>query len=227
MASPGCCSSTDRHFTSARAKTELRRYRRKGPTGTARRLLRLLSEAQVRFETLLDVGGGVGVLHHELLAGGTGTAVHVEAASAYVETARTEAARRRQSNRVTFLHGDVVDLAPDLAPADLVTLDRVLCCYPDLDPLLSTTAGKARHYLAASFPRERLFIRLKMKWENMRCARAGSQFRSYLHPVPRVYSLLEEAGLAPLRIHRGVFWEVVLFGRSNGSAGVRSRQGDG
>ncbi len=217
MASPGCCSSTDRHFTSVRAEKELRRYQRRGPTGTARRLLRMLGEEQVRVESLLDVGGGVGVLHHELLAAGAGAAVHVEAASAYVEAARGEAARRGQLSRVEFVHGDVVDLAPTLEPADLVTLDRVLCCYPDLQPLVETTAAKARRYWAASFPRERWLIRLKMRWENARRARAGSQFRSYLHPVAMVYSLLEKAGLTPLQVHRSPFWEVMLCVRADGS----------
>jgi len=216
MALPGCCDSTDRHFTSARAKTELRRYRRRGPTGTARRLLRMLTEAQVRVETLLDVGGGVGVLAHEFLAAGAGTAVHVEVASAYVEAARSEAARRGHLDRVAFIQGDAVDLAPRLEPADLVTLDRVLCCYPDLQPLLETTAKKARRYWAGSFPRERWFISLKMRWENARRARAGNQFRSYVHPVAAIYSLLEQAGLTPLRIHRGPFWEVVVCVRQDG-----------
>lgn len=216
MALPGCCDSTDRHFTSARANTELRRYQRRGPTGTARRLLRMLTEAQVQADTLLDVGGGVGVLAHEFLAAGSGTAVEVEVAGAYVEAARSEAARRGHLDRVAFVQGDAVDLAARLESADLVTLDRVLCCYPDLQPLLQTTAGKARRYWAGSFPRERWFIRLKMRWENARRARAGNQFRSYVHSVVAIYALLEQAGLTPLRIHRGPFWEVVVCVRQNG-----------
>jgi hypothetical protein len=177
----------------------------------------MLHGARVRPDTLLDVGGGIGVLQHELLAAGTGSAVQVEAAGAYVEAARGEAERRGQLNRVTFMHGDLVDLAPRLAPADLVTLDRVLCCYPDLQPLIERTTAKARRYWAASFPRDRWLTRLKVKWENARRARAGNQFRTYIHPVPTVYSLLEKTGMTPLRIHRGLFWEVVLFTRRDDS----------
>jgi hypothetical protein len=170
----------------------------------------MLTQCEVRAETLLDVGGGVGVLHHELLSAGTAAAVHVEAAEAYVEAARGEAERRGQLDRVTFLHGDAVDLVPRLAPADLVTLDRVLCCYPDLEPLLGATTAKARRYWVASFPRERWFIRMKMRWDNARRMRAGSQFRSYLHPVSRVYSLLASAGFTSLQVRRGPYWEIVL-----------------
>lgn len=227
MVSPGCCGSTDRHFTAARAGKELNRYRRSGPGGTARRILRLLRGAQVSAESLLDVGGGIGVLVHELLAGGAGTAVQVEAAGAYIDAARSEAERRGQAGRVTFLHGDAVDLVATLAPADLVTLDRVICCYPDLESLVAVTAGKARRFWAASFPRERWFIHLKMRWENARRARAGSEFRSYVHPVSQVYSLLAGAGFTPIRTHRGLFWEVVLCRRDDDLTPIGTGQANG
>lgn len=214
MASACCCASADRHFTSVRAQTELRRYQRRGPTGTARRLLRMLAESQVRADTLLDIGAGIGVLHHELLARGTRSAVHVEAATAYVEAARDEAIRRGQSDRITFVHGDVVDVAPQLTPADLVTLDRVICCYPALESLVQTTSAKARHYWAGSFPRDRWFTKVQMRWENARRARAGNPFRTFVHPESRIYALLEGAGLTPVRIHRGWFWEVALWVRA-------------
>jgi len=213
MTSTCCCASVDGQFTSVRARTELRRYRRRGPTGTARRILRMLAESQVRAETLLDIGAGIGVLHHELLDRGTRSAIQVEAAAAYVDAAREETTRRGQSGRVRFVQGDVVDLAERLAPADLVTLDRVICCYPEVESLVQATAGKARRYWAASFPRDRWITRGHTRWENARRARAGNPFRSFVHPVRRIYALLGAAGLTPLRIHRGLFWEVVLCAR--------------
>jgi len=88
------CEATDRHFGAERAESDLVAYRRRGPTGTARRLLRLVRELGIQPETLLDVGAGIGVLHHELLAGGAGTAVHVDAAGSYIRTAQAEAGRR-------------------------------------------------------------------------------------------------------------------------------------
>jgi hypothetical protein len=70
------CEATDHHFGPARAQEDLEAYRRRGATGTARRLLRLVGDCQVQAETLLDIGAGVGILHHELLARGVGTAMH-------------------------------------------------------------------------------------------------------------------------------------------------------
>lgn len=70
MAATCHCVATDRHFTGVRAQKELARYRRRGPTGTARHLLESVKVLGIAPETLLDVGGGIAVLEHELLEGG-------------------------------------------------------------------------------------------------------------------------------------------------------------
>jgi magnesium-protoporphyrin O-methyltransferase len=42
----------------------------------------------------LDIGGGVGIIQHELLPAGVTTAVHIDAATAYLDAAKEEAKRR-------------------------------------------------------------------------------------------------------------------------------------
>src|SRR5436853_3520513 len=97
---PSChCDATDRHFTPARARDELATYRRKGPTGTARLILGCVAELDPLPESLLDVGAGIGVLHHELLDRGVQRAVHLEAARAYIRVAMEESARRGHTRR--------------------------------------------------------------------------------------------------------------------------------
>jgi magnesium-protoporphyrin O-methyltransferase len=211
------CEATDRHFGAARAEEELAAYRRRGPGGTARLMLRLLRQTGARGDTLLDIGAGVGVLHHELLADGVVNAVHVDAARAYVQAARQEAGRRGHLGRVEFLHGDFLALAPVIAPADLVALDRVLCCHPELEPLLLASAACTRRYWIASFPRDLWYVRLHTRWQNHRRARAGNAFRTFVHPVARIYELLRRSGLRPVRRWRRPAWEVVLCARDSSS----------
>ncbi|MGH7528083.1 MAG: methyltransferase domain-containing protein [Gemmatimonadales bacterium] len=177
-------------------------------------MLRLLQDVQAEPTTLLDIGAGVGVLHHELLNRTARTATHVEAASAYVAAARAEAARRGHGDRIRFVHGDAVALAGELEPADLVTLDRVLCCYPDLEPLIQVTTSKARRYYAASFPHERWYMHAHTAWQNFTRRRAGNPFRTYVHSVDRIQDLLRAAGLRPLASRRTLAWEVTLHGRA-------------
>ena len=209
------CEATDRHFTGARAQQELANYRRRGPTGTARHLLEAVKTLGIVPETLLDVGGGIGVLEHELLEGGLQRAVHVEAAAAYVEAARGEALRRGHGSRIEFRHGDFLTLAPELAAADLVTLDRVVCCYPDFEPLLRISAGKARCCYALSVPHDRWYMHAHTKWENRRRQWAGNAFRTFVHPVAQIHAVLQDAGLEFRNTRRTLAWEISVWARSD------------
>jgi len=66
-----------------------------------------------------------------LLAAGAAHATSVDASAAYLEAARKESSRRGLVDRVTYRHGDFVELAESIPPADIVTLDRVINVYPD------------------------------------------------------------------------------------------------
>jgi hypothetical protein len=74
------CDGIDHHFGPSRAAKELDTYTRRGTPITTRLILRVLQELPLQAESLLDIGAGVGMLHHELLGAGVHTAVHVEAA---------------------------------------------------------------------------------------------------------------------------------------------------
>jgi SAM-dependent methyltransferase len=211
---PSChCDAADRHFTPARARDELATYRRRGPTGTARLILQCLGELGLTPDSLLDVGAGVGVLHHELLDRGVQRAVHLEAASAYVQAAKEESARRGHEARVTFRHGDLVALGDDLPVADLVTLDRVVCCYPSLEPLIGVSAQKAQQFYALSYPHDQWYVRAHTRWQNYRRRRVGNPFRTFVHPVARIRSLVQAAGFLVLRSRRTLIWEVLICAR--------------
>src|SRR5882724_9735032 len=206
---PSChCVATDRHFTPARAQADLAQYRQRGPRGTARLILKSLSDLAVTPRTLLDIGAGVGILHHELLGSGVGRAVHVEAAAAYVAAAEQESARRGHAGRVQFRHGDFVALAPELGSAELVTLDRVVCCYPELEPLISLSVEKAERCYVLSFPHDRWYVRAYTWWQNWQRRRAGNAFRTFVHPVPRIEALGRAAGFQVQRSRRTLVWAV-------------------
>src|SRR6266508_4007771 len=112
------CRGMESQFDRGEAERKLRAYRRGGPVLSTR--------------TLLDIGGGVGAIQHELLKAGAARATDVDASNAYLDAARAEAARQGHADRATFHHGDFVALADAIAPADIVTLDRVICCYHDM-----------------------------------------------------------------------------------------------
>ncbi len=139
------CEGIEACFNPRLAAQELEHYRKKGAARTTRRLIAALEAEGVAGRSLLDIGGGVGAIPHALLQDGASTATTVDASAAYLDVARDEAARRGLSERIRFEHGNFVDLAPDIPSADIVTLDRVICCYDDMSALVRASAARASH----------------------------------------------------------------------------------
>ena len=101
------------------AAADVSRYRKIGPRPWTRTLIEAIKAEGVEGATLLDIGGGIGVIQHELLDSGAARATSVEASSAYLAAAREESGRRGHAGRVTYRHGDFVDLADSIPPADI------------------------------------------------------------------------------------------------------------
>jgi hypothetical protein len=207
---PGACDSV---FNEKHAAKDLKRYRKKGPNKTTRMLLDALRAQGVEGASLLDVGAGVGVIHHELLSTGARTAVHVDAARGPMQVAKAETARRGNADRVSFLEGDFVALATDISPADVVTLDRVICCYPDMKALVSASASKARRLYGAVFPRERLMTKAGMKVVNTLLRLFKNPFRGYVHPTAAIDGELRRHGLEPRSVRDTFVWRVAVYSR--------------
>jgi len=106
------CDGIEEQFNHAAARKSLKRFRRRGPDKTTRLLIEglrhALDEDDVRGAVLLDVGAGVGAIHHELLDGRVERAVHVDASSGHLAVAREETERRGHGARVQFVSGDFV-----------------------------------------------------------------------------------------------------------------------
>jgi magnesium-protoporphyrin O-methyltransferase len=184
----------DRQFDAAKAALELRQYRKKGPGPTTRLLRDGLVAAGVVNGTLLDIGAGIGALTFELLDRGSTSAVAVDASSAYLMAAVEEATRRDGVGRIQFVKGDFVELAPNLDQADVVTLDRVVCCYPFVERLLVPAIAHAGRAIALSYPRDVRYVRAVLEFDNLRRRLTGNSFRTFVHSPALMERLILEAG---------------------------------
>jgi magnesium-protoporphyrin O-methyltransferase len=208
------CRGIREQFGERTANRELRKYDRRGPTGSTRVLLEELEKAGMKGASLLDIGGGVGILHHELLKRGATTGVHVDASPGYLEAAKAKAEALGHGDRMAFVLGDFVDAAPDVEPADAVTLDRVLCCYHDLEALVRASASKARRFYAVAYLRERWWIRVAVRGINFIQWLTRKDFRVFDHASRDVDRLVAEAGLDRLSRRKLFLWQVTLYGRA-------------
>lgn len=208
-----CCSALESQFGIEYATKESERFERRGPIPTTRALIDALIEAGVEGSTILDVGAGIGAVTEGLLNAGAVRATHVEASPAQSEAARRRAESVGSADRVDFRVCDFVELADSVEPAGVVVLDRVICCYPDLEALLAASAGKALRLYGAVYPRDRLPVRLVVRLENFWKRLMRNPFRAYVHPVGLIESRLRELGLVRRSVRRTFAWEVAVFER--------------
>ena len=208
-----CCEITDHAFTEAEARAEVRDYRKRGPASQTKLMLEAIRSLGLKDAAVLDVGGGIGTIYHELLEDVAREATHVDASSAYLKVATEEAKRRGHSERVKFIHADFTDVASDLPKADVVTLDRVVCCYPDFRGLLKAAAEKSRHAIALTYPRETWYMRIGIAVANFFQRLRNDPFRAFLHPIHEMESLLNSEGLRKISVRRLFVWEMALYQR--------------
>lgn len=209
-----CCEITDNAFSEAEARAEIRNYRKRGPAKQTKLILQAIRSLGLKNLDLLDIGGGIGVIHHELLKDVARGATHVDASSAYLREAKAEAARRGHSDRVNFIHADFTDVAPDVPKADVVTLDRVVCCYPDFRSLLNAAANHSRQALTLTYPRETWYMHIGLSIINLFQRLRKDPFRVFLHPVGEMDTLLKQEGFERISLRRLFVWEMALYQRT-------------
>jgi SAM-dependent methyltransferase len=207
----GACES---QFDRKRAARELKDYRAHGPVNpTTRAMINLLRRAGVAGNTVLDIGGGVGAIQYDLLEAGARGVTAVDASSSYQQAARAEAERRGVSARIQFQLGDFVALAPQVAAADIVTLDRVVCCYPDMEPLVRLSAERCRRLYGLSYPRYRWPVRAVVSTENAFRRLFRNPFRSFVHSPAVMDDLLTSLGFTQQAAVRTFAWEIAVYAR--------------
>jgi 2-polyprenyl-3-methyl-5-hydroxy-6-metoxy-1,4-benzoquinol methylase len=211
--SGNCCEITDNAFSESEARSERKSYSKKGPAKQTRLILDDIRSLGLKNADLLDIGGGIGAIHHELLEDVAREATHVDASSAYLKEANAEAARRGHIERVKFIHADFTDVAADLPKADIVTLDRVVCCYPDFRGLLKAAAEHSQKALALTYPRETWYMRIAFRVMNFVQRFRKDPFRVFLHPIADMDVLIKKEGFERVSRRRLFVWEMALYRR--------------
>ena len=208
------CVGIERQFDDRVARRQLRRYRKKGPSKTTRLLLDALERTGVAGATFLDVGGGIGAIQHELVERGAAAGTSVDASPAYLATARDEARSRGYAGRMRYVEGDFVDAQAGVQAADVVTLDRVVCCYPDMPALVDATASRARRAYGLVYPRDHWLARLAIDVLNFVQRIRRHPFRAFVHPTSAVEGRVGRHGLSRSYHACTTLWQVAVFTKS-------------
>ena len=193
-----------------------RRYRRRGPEPVQRKLLAGLAVAGTTGATVLEIGCGTGDLTRRVLAAGAVSAVGIDIADGMIDQARAAAARTGTAPRTTFLVGDAVERAEELPPAGMVLMDKVLCCYPEIDALLAVTLERAQHLYAVVVPRPHWLVAMVWRLGIALFRLLRSSFHPYYHDWQRTAATIEASGFRRIFAASTLAWEAWNFRRRPG-----------
>jgi len=193
---------------------EARRYRRGGLDRTSRRIVDFLKTEGVEGRTVLEVGGGIGAIQIELLKAGASRAVSVELTPTY-EAVATELLREAGlEDRVSRKVMDFAQANGEVEMADVVIMNRVICCYPDMPRLAGAAADHTGRLMVMSFPRASWWMRIGLGLANAMLWLTRREFHIFVHAPSQIFETSERHGLAPVLHQRGILWTVAALRRS-------------
>lgn len=213
------CKGIEGMFNERDARNKLKAYRKGGPARSTRMLIEALKNESARSGRsiegmiLLDIGGGIGAIQHDLLRAGVERATSVDASVAYMKADQAEAKRQGHADKVSYYHANYVDIAPQIPPADIVTLDRVICCYHDMPALVGLSAAKAGRLYGLVYPRDTWWLRAGMLIGNLLLRLIRKPFRGYMHHTQVVDVVVRDQGLQQSFYKTVGLWQVVVYTR--------------
>ena len=187
-----------------------------GPSDVTRTLRAALLSIDPTGRTVLELGCGRGLLLLDLVRAGAAHATGVDLSPVSIDAARARFEAAQLSERVDLSVGDG-SLAP-LEQHDWVILDRVICCYPDVERLLANTLPAARQLYAFTTLTSRGFLGVVARvgeWiEDLWNAARGQPCPGYVHSLDLIEERLASAGFR-LRIReRKRQWHIAVYQRS-------------
>jgi 2-polyprenyl-3-methyl-5-hydroxy-6-metoxy-1,4-benzoquinol methylase len=211
-----CCTAKGYRqiFSEKSAAGEAKRYRRKGLDGTSKRIFDFIRERGVAGKTLLEVGGGIGAIEIELLKAGMARAVNVELTPTYEAAAGELVVETGLSDRVDRRVMDFAEAGPEIETADVVVMNRVICCYPDMPKLAGAAADRAKGMLVMSFPNRRWWTRFGLTLANFGFRVIRLQFRVFLHPPALILAAVGQRGFKTRLNQPGLLWQMVALERN-------------
>jgi len=201
-------------FSERSARAEAKRYRRKGLDATSRRIGDLVKKEGVEGRTVLEVGGGIGAIQIELLKAGAARAISVELTPTYEDEA---AALLREAGLEERVERRIMDFAAAGAAvegADIVIMNRVICCYPDMPRLAGAAADHARQMLVMSYPTGAWWMRVGVGLGNFVLWLLRREFHVFVHPPREIIATTRRRGLEPVLDQQGALWTVAAMRRT-------------
>ena len=192
MSCEHCCGA-DMLFDLKSARKELKTYKKRGPGKTTKKLLNLLSGYDQKGKSLLDIGGGIGAIQWEFVRNGGIKTTDIDSSSGYIKIA-SDYAKELKHHEASFKMSDFNEVHKEVGRHDFVSLDKVICCYPEYKKLLGNALDKTGTALALSMPLGGWISNLFAQFTKIYLILRKNPFRTYIHPPKQVHEFIESRG---------------------------------
>jgi len=213
-----CCGGRaapcEQFFKPRVARRSLELYRKKGHGDLERRMVAAASEGGLAGARVLEIGGGIGTFQSELLEAGAERGEIVELVPAWESYAHELAREKGLEDRTVFRVADVLEAPESVAPADVVVMNRVVCCSPDGVELAAAAARLARRTLVLSYPRDVLWMRLGLGVVNVVLRLGRRSFRVFVHSSETLLGAARAEGLQLVDVGHDGPWEFAALRRA-------------
>jgi SAM-dependent methyltransferase len=216
-----CACPTDsriaRHFD-AKVAERAAKGQDPGLVAVSQRLRDVLLSLDPTGRTVLELGCGRGGLLLGLVQAGAARATGLDLSPASIDAARNRFDQAELSDRAHLSVGDAARVP--LEPQDWVILDRVICCYADVERLLANTLPAARQIYAFTVPTSRgwrgVIARLEEWFEDAWTTLRGDPCPGYVHNLDLIEERLANAGFWLRHRDRHGLWHIAVYERSTG-----------
>ena len=206
----GCCQNYDGVFDDRMAKSIQKRYEKKGVRPSSKRLVKALQQYNWRGNSQLDIGGGIGAIFFELVPKGMATVCNVDISKAFLSVFQKMALERSLAENIDFRNADFLDVKDELETFDLVTLDKVICCYPDYVNLVEESVKRCNKVYAYVMPRDVWWVKMGQWFGQKLMNLFKINFTVYVHPTKGVSDILEQYGFVQKEIKYHWQWMTVV-----------------
>lgn len=209
---PSASESTGKFF-SKRSKWYARSFRKGKLEKIQHFLINEIKKEPLEGKTVLDIGSGVGKLHITLLQHGAASATGVDMSEEMINQAKRFAEKFGVDKKVSYLLGDFIANAESISDADITMLDKVICCYEDLNGLIETSAKKTRTLYALTYPANNFLMKFIFKAQIAISKLFRSDFRPYWHDWSLISGILMNNGFSLQYSGSTLVWQAMVFKR--------------
>ncbi len=200
------------------ARAYRRRFDRHGFEPSQQQLMAGLKQAGFKNADILEVGSGVGYLHQVLLKRGARHATGIDFSEEMLKQASDAARTNGLQDRVQYYQGDFIEMLDRIEPAEVTVLDKVVCCYPYAELLVTSSIAKTRRVYALTYPRYRWFSRIGVEVMAVFLKLFGSDFRPYVHNPDEIETWIRQAGFEKTFERTTFIWLTQIYEKSDSGA---------